>query len=215
MARKLRIQFEGAIYHVINRGNYRRDLFENANAKASFESCLLDAADRFKWKLHAFSLLRNHFHLVPETEHANLSEGMQWLQVTHAVRFNRFRNERGHLFQGRFKAILIENGASLARVVNYVHLNPVEAKIVEPEQIAEYRWSSLYHFLRQNVPLVLSAKDWLAELRSSGVDDIHGYVSYLQTLARDREEQKRQGWAGMNHGWAIGTQGWRETLARE
>jgi putative transposase len=109
----------------------------------------------------------------------------------------------------------VETATSLARVVNYVHLNPVEAHLVTAEQITTYRWSSLHYFLQRQMPAVLTSKDWLTELAAADVSDIGEYVLYLQKLAKDRAEQKRQGWDGMNHGWAIGTQGWREALAKD
>src|SRR5688572_16507787 len=105
MARKLRLEFAGACYHVINRGNYRRDLFKDEGAAASFQSCLFEACTRFRWRLHAFVIMRNHYHLAVETPEPNLSEGMKWLQGTWAARFNRFRSESGRPFQGRYKAL--------------------------------------------------------------------------------------------------------------
>ena len=82
MARKLRVEYSGACYHVINRGNYRRDLFTGRGAAESFQCCLFEAAQRFRWRLHAFGIMRNHFHLAVETPEPNLSEGMKWLQGT-------------------------------------------------------------------------------------------------------------------------------------
>jgi putative transposase len=127
MARKLRIQYPGAMYHVINRGNYRRDVFESVGAARAFEAALLEACELFGWLLHAHAVMRNHFHLALETPEPNLVEGMHWLQSSFATRFNRFRGENGHLFQGRYKSLLVEDGAALGRVADYIHLNPVRA----------------------------------------------------------------------------------------
>lgn len=216
MARKLRIQFEGAIYHVINRGNYRRNLFESARAIQAFEGCLFEAFERFKWRLHGFSFMINHYHLVLETPATNLPEGMQWLQSTYATRFNRFRHEHGHLFQGRYKAILVEPGPSLARVVNYAHLNPVEAGIVPADQVATYRWSSLHYFIKGLRPPFLVCAEWLRELE---LDDTpegwRDYLKYLEQLANDKKSQRVQGFESMHCGWAIGTHGWRQALAKD
>jgi putative transposase len=115
MARKLRLEFAGACYHVLNRGNYRRDLFAGKGAAESFESCLFEAAVRFGWKLHAYVIMRNHFHLAVETPEPNLSDGMRWLQATWAARFNRFRGETGRPFQGRYKGLHVEPGHALAQ----------------------------------------------------------------------------------------------------
>jgi len=141
MARKLRIQFEGAMYHVINRGNYGRDLFGNEGEAQAFLETVGEAKAMMGWRLHAYVLMRNHYHLAMETPEPNLVEGMHWLQSTWATRFNRFRQERGHLFQGRYQALLIEDAAVLGKVVDYIHLNPVRAKIVLAEQVRDYPWS--------------------------------------------------------------------------
>ena len=94
MARRLRIQYEGALYHVFKRGNYRRDVFESLGAVQAFVGVLVEAVGRYGWKLHAYVVMRNHFHLAVETPRANLVEGMHWLQGTLARRFNRYRDER-------------------------------------------------------------------------------------------------------------------------
>lgn len=215
MARKLRIQFAGALYHVINRGNYRRDLFGTVGAKRAFETTLWEACTAYGWRLHAHVIMSNHYHLALETPQADLVEGMHWLQGTFATRFNRFRKERGHLFQGRYQAILIEDMAALARVVDYIHLNPVRAGIVTAAQIAEFPWSSLRRFVGGERPECLVAKDFL---RQAGLKDSArgwaAYVSSLQELANDLAEQERLGFPGLSRGWAIGTDAWRKALAK-
>jgi REP element-mobilizing transposase RayT len=110
MARKPRLEFEGAIYHVINRGNYRKDLFNEKGAAEAFERTLFEACEKCGWVVHAYVLMSNHYHLALETPEANLVQGMAWLQGTFANRFNRFRGERGHVFQSRYQSILIEEG---------------------------------------------------------------------------------------------------------
>ena len=99
------MEFPGAIYHVLNRGNYRQDLFETAGAAQAFVDCLWEVCEQAKWKLHAYCLMKNHYHLAIETPNGNLVEGVHWLQSTYGNRFNRFRNEHGRAFQGRYKAI--------------------------------------------------------------------------------------------------------------
>ncbi|MGH7945844.1 MAG: transposase [Opitutaceae bacterium] len=113
MARKLRLEFPGALYHVINRGNYRSWVFGEDRTRTAFEQCLLETCERGGWWLHAFVIMGNHFHLAVETPEGNLVAGMQWLQSTFANRFNRLRHVNGHLFQGRYKSLLIEPGAAL------------------------------------------------------------------------------------------------------
>ena len=152
MARKLRIEFAGACYHVINRGNYRRQLFTGKGAAEAFERCLAEAAERFGWQVHAYVVMSNHFHLAVKTPEPNLSDAMKWLQGTWAARFNRFRGETGRPFQGRYKALHVEPGEALGQVAHYIHLNPVRAGIVPPERLPEYRHSSLRRFLGRDRP---------------------------------------------------------------
>ena len=216
MARKLRIQYEGAIYHVINRGNYRRDVFESVGAAQAFEETLMEAGAENGWRLHAFVIMRNHYHLAVETPQANLVEGMHWLQSTFSTRFNRFRQERGHLFQGRYQALLVEDMTALAKVVDYIHLNPARAKIVPAERLVDFRWSSLRRFLRGPRTPVMCCQDWL---QSHGLEDtatgLQTYASYLSALAGNEAEQKRLGLEQLSKGWAIGTAGWCRTIAKE
>ena len=98
MARKLRLELPGAIYHVINPGNYRAYVFKTEGARQAFEECVFAACGRYGWLLHAFVIMGNHYHLAVETPQGNLVAGMQWLQSTFANRFNKLRAERGHLF---------------------------------------------------------------------------------------------------------------------
>lgn len=217
MARKLRIQFEGAFYHVINRGNYRRDLFETVGAAEAFQSVLFEACARHGWRLYAFVLMRNHYHLAVGTPKPNLVDGMHWMQSTIAARFNRYRQERGHLFQGRYQAVLVEDFAALGRVVDYIHLNPVRAGVVSAEQVMNYRWGSLRWFMRGPRPAPLAAAEWL-QARGNWSDTAGGwraYAAHLVALGQDEAEQKRQGLEGLSRGWALGTHAWRETLARD
>jgi hypothetical protein len=161
--------------------------------------------------------MRNHFHLAVATPRANLVEGMHWLQSTFATRFNRLRQERGHLFQGRYQAILVQPGPHLARVVNYIHLNPVSAGIVPVAQLAQFRWSSYRRFVQGGRPAFLTCADWLEEL--GGLRDTpagwRSYHDYLTWLATDEDEQKRQAFATLTKGWAIGSVNWRKEVAKE
>ena len=180
MARRLRIQFPGAIYHVINRGNYRRDLFATTGAAKSFERALGETSRRFGWQIHAFGTMRNHFHLALTTPVPNLGDGMHWLQTAFALRFNRFRSETGHLFQGRYQSPLIQDAAALVRVVDYIHLNPVRAGIVSVNQMTEFRWGSLGRLVQGPRPDWLLPAAWLNELHLE--DSRHGWARYLGQL---------------------------------
>ena len=218
MARKPRIEFAGAVYHVLNRGNYRGDLFETAGAAQAFVTCLGEACERMGWRVHAYCLMRNHYHLALETPRGNLVAGVHWLQSTFGNRFNRYRGERGRAFQGRYQAIMVEPGVHLARLVDYIHLNAVRARIVELEQLAQFRWSSYRAFGRgaDERPAWLSCEDWL---RTHGelADTPAGWLSYQHRLAwlmADIGRQKEASFGTMSQGWALGSKDYqREVLA--
>jgi REP element-mobilizing transposase RayT len=216
MARKLRVQYEGALYHVVNRGNYRRDIFKAPGATEAFVTALEEATQAYGWKCHAYAAMRNHYHIVVETPQPNLAEGMHWLQGTLAVRFNRFRSEHGHLFQGRYHGGLIEDYRQLGHVVDYVHLNPVRAGIVPANQASHYPWSSLGRFVQGPRFRGLTAIDWLKCHQLE--DTAEGWLRYqghLVELAGNLAEQKRLGWKGFSFGWALGGESWRRGLAKD
>ena len=142
MARKLRFESEGGLYHVINRGNHRNWVFESEGAKRSFEKTLNETCERSGWILHAWVIMGNHFHLAVETPQPNLSEGMRWLQSVFAARYNHFRKGTGRIFQGRFKSIVVENQYRMDRLSHYIHLNPVRAGICDVAGLRDYGFSS-------------------------------------------------------------------------
>jgi REP element-mobilizing transposase RayT len=214
MARKLRIQFPGAIYHVINRGNYRRDLFVSPGEALAFLATIKEAQALMGWRVHAYALMRNHYHLALETPEPNLVEGMHWLQSTWATRFNRFRRERGHLFQGRYQSLLVEDTGALGRVVDYIHLNPVRAKIVPPERVRHYRWTSLAGIVKGDS--WTDARGWQAGGRFTGDEPgRNAYERFLIDIGRDEAGWEARGLTGLSRGWAIGTSGWRRAMAKE
>jgi REP element-mobilizing transposase RayT len=140
MARPLRIEFPGAVYHVTSRGNEKRRIFKSDRDRQAFLDFLGDGAKRFGWSITAWVLMTNHFHLVIQTPEPNLSRGMHWINGSYAGWFNRQHKRWGHLFGGRFKAFLIDKETYFAEVLRYVVLNPVRAGLApRPEK---YRWSS-------------------------------------------------------------------------
>tara|TARA_B110000483_G_scaffold9894_2_gene11702 strand:- start:296 stop:1240 length:945 start_codon:yes stop_codon:yes gene_type:complete len=211
MARKLRIQFPGAIYHVLNRGNYKSDIFADQGAAHAFVKTLEEAVERFGWRLGAYVVMRNHYHLTFQTPEPNLSAGMHWLQCTFATRFNRLRNERGHLFQGRYKAILLETNTDWARVADYIHLNPVRAGIVAPDQLTQFRWSSLTRYSKSQRFNGLSSLGWL---QIHGLQDVEqDWLRYAEILLQkhtnsssDTNDER----VALTSGWAIGSTIWKE-----
>jgi REP element-mobilizing transposase RayT len=217
MARPWRIEFAGACYHVINRGNYRRNLFGERGAAAAFERALDEAATRFGWRIHAYVVMRNHFHLAVEIAEPNLSSGMQWLQGTWARRYNGLRKLVGRPFQGRYKALLVEPGEALGRVCHYIHLNPVRAHAVEPAQVGEYPWSSLPKFPRSDRPRWLEPRTVLAE--SGGLRDHaagwRSYREYLVFLATDEVSKRALVAERVSRGWWIGSKEFRKAMREE
>lgn len=140
MARKPRIHFPGALYHVISRGNQRQDIFLDDKDLNTFLSYLSEYKTRYPLHLYAYSLMKNHFHLLLEVEGAPLSKIMQSLLFRYTRYFNKRYGKVGHLFQGRYKAILCDKDTYLLELVRYIHLNPIRAKVVrDPEK---YPWTS-------------------------------------------------------------------------
>jgi REP element-mobilizing transposase RayT len=140
MARPLRIEYHGALYHVTARGNARAPIFLCEEDRHQFLSLLSETLGRFGWLCHAYCLMDNHYHLMVETPNPNLSLGMQHLNGVYTQRFNRQHNRTGHLLQGRFKAIVVEKEAHLLELARYIVLNPVRAAMVETA--SSYPWSS-------------------------------------------------------------------------
>ncbi|MBU6400234.1 MAG: transposase [Verrucomicrobia bacterium] len=151
MARKLRLQYAGAIYHVMNRGDRREPIFKDDADRQRFLGTLGEACMKTGWLVHAYCLMANHFHLVVETPQANLVAGMKWFLGTYTSRFNRRHKLVGHLFSGRYKSLIVDGSGDgyLRTVCDYVHLNPARAKLLKPEQsVREYRWSSWPEYLK-------------------------------------------------------------------
>lgn len=149
MARPLRIEYPGAFYHVMNRGNQRRDVFHSTLDCETFLEKLDLYSDRYHVNVHCYCLMTNHFHLLLGTPEANLSKFMQVFLNSFTMTINRRGNKTGHLFHGRYKAHLVENGKYLSVLSRYIHLNPVRTKATESLPVSErkrfltsYPWSS-------------------------------------------------------------------------
>ncbi|MGH7945837.1 MAG: transposase [Opitutaceae bacterium] len=218
MARKLRLEYPGAMYHVINRGNYRMDIFATEGAKQAFEACLVEACAKAHWRLHGFVVMRNHYHLALETPEGNLVEGMRWLQSTYANRFNRWRGESGPVFQGRYRALPVEGANGLGAVGHYIHLNPVRAKIVAVAKLSDYRYGS-FSYLQQprkrpvalTFEAVLQTAGGLADTKAGW----RSYASYLEWLAANEPAQKGLAFERMCQGWALGSREFKQALLEE
>ena len=145
MVRPLRIEYPGAFYHVASRGNEQKDVFRSRRDREQFLSYLQSATERYGAVIHAYCLMSNHYHLLLETPMGNLSQIMRHINGAYTTYFNVKRKRFGHLFQGRYKAILVEADEYATELSRYIHLNPVRAGIVaKPE---EYEWSSYRHLI--------------------------------------------------------------------
>lgn len=140
MARPLRIEYPGAVYHITNRGNERREIYKDDLDRKTFLDTLQQVKTRYNWLCHAYCLMGNHYHLLIETPDGNLSIGMRQLNGVYTQAYNRRYKRSGHLFQGRYKAIILQKDSHLLEVCRYVVLNPVRAGLVEKPE--EWRWSS-------------------------------------------------------------------------
>ena len=154
MARPLRIEFAGAFYHLTSRGDRREPIYEDDEDREMFLDVLAEVVGRFNWRCHTYCLMTNHYHLVIETVEGNLSKGMRQLNGVYTQASNRRHRRSGHLFQGRFKGILVDQDAYLEELSRYVVLNPVRAGMVK--SVGEWPWSS-YQAMMGELPV----PDWL------------------------------------------------------
>ncbi len=140
MARPLRIEYPGAFYHITSRGNAGDSIFKNNRDRRFFLEILGETVERFRWVCHTYCLMDNHYHLVLETPEANLSRGMRHLNGVYTQKYNWVNNRRGHIFQGRFKAIIVDKDSYFLELSRYVALNPVRANMVMHP--GDWKWSS-------------------------------------------------------------------------
>src|SRR5919109_5544610 len=140
MSRPLRLEFPGAVYHLTSRGNARRKIFFSDTDRTNFLDTLSQVISRFSWICHAYCLMANHYHLLIETPKPNLSLGMRQLNGLYTQSFNRRHKRVGHLFQGRFKAIVVQKESYLLDLCRYIVLNPVRIK--GDVRMDAWKWSS-------------------------------------------------------------------------
>lgn len=140
MARPLRIQYPGAVYHITSRGNEKKSVFKDDQDRENFLITLQKVNKRYNWICHAYCLMDNHYHLLIETPDGNLSIGMRQLNGVYTQLFNKRRRRAGHLFQGRYYAILVQKDTHLLEVCRYVVLNPVRGHVKKRPE--EWKWSS-------------------------------------------------------------------------
>lgn len=214
MARKLRLQLPGALYHLTSRGDRQEEIFRDDSDRTSFLQALADVCARTAWRVHAYCLLPNHFHLVIETPQPNLVAGMKWLLGTYTARFNRRHGLSGHVFAGRYRSQLIDPSSDFLRLVcDYVHLNPDRSGILDRDTPLEtYPWSSLQQILAPASarPAWLSTDRLFTQADVSDTDEgRHQFAKGLNDLRQDGADSK---WETVREGWCLGTDGFRTTM---
>jgi REP element-mobilizing transposase RayT len=203
----------------MSRGDHRDNIFHSDKDRELFLKTLGEACQRTGWQVHAYCLMRNHFHLVLETPRPNLSLGMQWLLGTYTARFNRRHKLFGHLFSGRYKALLVDGSGNgyLKAVCDYVHLDPLRAKLLKPDQPLEsFRWSSYPAYLHT----ARHRPGWLRVDRLLGEwglqRDTPAARRQFQALIGQRceLEHSRQSddWARLRRGWCLGSDEFRQSM---
>jgi putative transposase len=183
MPRPTHRESTATIIHVFSRGNYKAPIFATEGAKEAFLITLKQAITRCGWEVYAYAIMPNHFHLLLRTPRGNLSIGMQWLLSTFATRFNRYRKESGHVFQGRYRYVVAPTLKSAARMFNYVHLNHIRKGLCDLQTLEDSRDNSLYLLRRTSERPPFSIE--LGLRRFTGYeDDTEGHHAYVQKLMR-------------------------------
>ena len=219
MARKLRVQYPGAIYHVMNRGDHREPIFTDDHDRLRFLETLGEACGKTGWRVHAYCLMANHFHLVVETPQANLVAGMKWFLGTYTGRFNRRHQLFGHLFSGRYKALVVDGSGNgyLRTVCDYVHLNPARARLLAQDQpLRAYRWSSYPEYLKAPSRRL----QWLEVRRAYGElgipqDSAAGRNQFQRRMEARRHEADPREWQRLQRGWCLGDEQFRRELLEQ
>ena len=216
MARKLRVEYAGAIYHVMNRGDRRELIFLDEADRQRFVETLGEACAKTGWQVHAYVLMPNHFHLVVETPQPNLVAGMKWLLGTYTSRFNRRHKLFGHLFSGRYKSLVVDGSGSgyLKSVGDYVHLNPARAKLVAADApLKSFAWSSwpAYLLAPPKRPAWLRVDRLLGE-RGIPKDSPAGRQRLEQALEERRGAEEGEEFKPIRRGWCLGEEAFRKEL---
>lgn len=206
MARPLRLEHAGALWHVTSRGNERRAIFRDDSDRKLFLAVLADAVGLFAWRLHAYVLMGNHYHLLLETPEPNLSRGMHRINTVYSQSFNRRHERAGHLMQGRFKAILVEKERHLLELVRYVVLNPVRAGIVK--EAGDWPWSSYLATAGLQRPPTWLETDWTIAQFGSGAGAMHAYREFVHAGATTLAEP----WKGLADQLFLGGEDFRRRM---
>ncbi|MBL4775729.1 MAG: transposase [Mariprofundus sp.] len=208
MVRPLRLEYEGAVYHITSRGNARGDIYLSDDDREMFLDVLRHVVDRFGWRCHAYCLMSNHYHLMIETPQANLSRGMRQLNGMFTQRFNRQYHRVGHVFQGRFKSIVVDKEAYLLELSRYIVCNPVAANLVA--DVADWPWSSYLATAGEcSVPAFLDTNWLLSQFANVTIKAQAAYMTFV------REGEVSSPWDSLNGPDILGGDEFREHLQGE
>jgi len=221
MPRKERVEYGGGVYHVMDRGDRLEAIFEDDRDREIFLHTLGQACERTGWRVHSYVLMGNHYHLLLETPEPNLCAGMKWMQGTYTIRHNARHKLRGHLFQGRYKAIVVdgEQETYFRTVSDYIHLNPVRAGLLaEGAKLETYRWSSFPALvgLPRKRPAWLTGEWVLGGFGES--DSSSGRRGYREALEQRALEERKGGsieegmLKALRRGWYFGSEEFRQRL---
>jgi REP element-mobilizing transposase RayT len=217
MARPLRVEFDQAVYHVTARGNQRQSIFLDDKDRIRFLETLAEAVQRFGVIVHAYCLMPNHHHLLLQTPRANLSRTMAWLQTTYTIRFNHRHRRDGHLFQGRFKAQVVEADEYARELIEYIHLNPVRPhdrrKAIPPDRREELdRWTFSSHRVYAGLD---SPPPWLCTEWLSYFGDTMAAArrSYRRSIDQRFGQSFTNPWTNLRHGLILGGEGFADRIS--
>jgi REP element-mobilizing transposase RayT len=222
MARPLRIQYPGAVYHAMARGNQGRPIFRDDQDRRCFLETLAEACEKTGWEVHAYVLMGNHYHLLLRTPEPNLVPGMKWLQGAYTQRYNGRHKLFGHLFQGRYKAVIVDgqDEGYFQVVSTYIHLNPARAGLIKPgqEKLKRYRWSSYPWYLNRagKRPAWLQTGEVMESLGLRPKDS-KGYEVYvegrvLELASKAGRKELDEEWKELRRGWYVGGETFLEKL---
>jgi putative transposase len=220
MARPLRLEFSGAVQHVMARGNHGQKICADNKDREIWVATLAQAWKRTGWLIHAWVLMNNHYHLLLETPEPNLVSGMKWFQGTYTQRYNARHRKRGHLFQGRYRAVPVQadDQEYFQFVSTYIHLNPARARLIRigEEKLWRYRWSSYPAYVRQ------AEAEWLVTERVLGSLNLRprqrrGYEAYMEGRVLElgikaRRKELEAEWKQLRRGWYVGGEEFKEEL---
>jgi putative transposase len=210
MARPLRIVFPGALYHVTARGNERKAIYRDARDRSRFLERLAAVSARQRLRVHAYVLMRNHYHLLVETPEGNLARAMAQLNGAYTQEFNRRHGRSGHLLQGRYKAILVDKEAYLLEVSRYIHLNPV--RVGEVRHAWEFRWSSAAAYVgKARAAEFLTVEEVLGGFGRRPSVARRRYAGFLEAGA---EQEGPRLWAAVEGQVLLGERRWVERMKR-